>query len=469
MIKTTFIGIVSSQGTSDCAWNGAFEFDDLRGYVGKLLSTNFSPKHGQHLFDTPEELDKTVLHCLIDGSDYGTIIWPEFRGVQVKNFRVQIFDLHIKNLVRGVHIDGSEKDIQKIIIQSPAIGQLFKLKAYSEVMQFSPRKLTIESISHESPKFSTSIGQLSIGIEPIHSVSRNDTAPSLEAVSYFEIELQDTLTVVDALKLTRKIEHLLSLLSLQFVKASKTQFSIPIRAKNENETVRTFEVERARSTKDAKSKIEWDDVIFDLSKIDIGSLFTQYLKLFDDIEQTLNWYRILTLEDRYLEDKFFYAVRMIEALYRALKLNLDIDQDALESLKKINAVLSKSPDNNSLVEFLTKRAAPIFSRPSLSDVFKDLRSRYSALEAVDVLDSRFINRLRGKEAHGSTERFTGSEYQFMAHTYEVIRILYVLLVLESCGASRSLLVEGVQRSHKYGRYFNARVREEYLAARNKSE
>jgi len=101
MEENTFIGIVPSQGSTDSKWNGVFKFDEVEGYSGKLLSNSVQTQPGQDIFTIPEDLDKKARYCLIDGNQFGTIIWPYLHGVEIKNFVAQFRDLRIRTLIRG--------------------------------------------------------------------------------------------------------------------------------------------------------------------------------------------------------------------------------------------------------------------------------------------------------------------------------------------------------------------------------
>jgi hypothetical protein len=181
MEENTFIGIVPSQGSKDSKWNGVFKFDEIEGYTGKLLSNSIEARPGQDIFTIPEELDKKALYCLIDGNQFGTIIWPELRGVQIKNFVAQIRDLRIRTLIRGVHIGEAENDVKKITLQSPILAQLFRLRAFVEKIETSPYKLSIESADTKDIEFLTNVGKISIGVSGTYSPADRTPAPSIKA------------------------------------------------------------------------------------------------------------------------------------------------------------------------------------------------------------------------------------------------------------------------------------------------
>ena len=110
----------------------------------------------------------------------------------------------------------------------------------------------------------------------------------------------------------------------------------------------------------------------------------------------------------------------------------------------IERVLQKCEDDADLKEFIAMRVVPMFKkRWSLTQIIRDLRKRYGEMIAVEFLDPVMIQRLRGKETHGSSGRYTGEELAFMGHATRLLILLYVLLVLERCGIARDCLLRGL--------------------------
>jgi hypothetical protein len=81
---------------------------------------------------------------------------------------------------------------------------------------------------------------------------------------------------------------------------------------------------------------------------------------------------------------------MIEALYKALPVDVSTNQSAVRTITGIIDTLSASGNAES-VDFLQKRVVPIFSRPSLTDVLKDIQTKYARLKVVEILDHKIIN------------------------------------------------------------------------------
>ena len=463
MSRETFIGIVAEQGSTKSDWNGLFKYDHVKGYRGSILSTTYRPEVGKDILSIPKELDRAVLYCVLDGSQFGTAVWPELRGAQLKNFVAEIRELRIKTLIRGVHIGSAERHIKQIKVDSPILAQLFGLRAFEETIQRSPSyKVTIESISRPEAEFSCAIGKVFVGVSGLYLPSLNRPAPTLKAKSYLRLEAH--FDVIEAIRAVRKIEHLLSLLTFDFIKATAVDFAIASQDAQGNWSEHSFPVERARINKKAKIRLKAHEIPLRLNEAPFADILDRFFEVFDRIEQTLSWYRVVTAEERYLEDRFFYCVRMIEALYKVLPIHLSADKSALSEIKTILDVLSVSEKNRSSVEFLQKRAIPIFSKPSLLEIISDIRARYAELKVVDILDHRIINRLRGKEAHGSSEPLSAREYQFMAHSSEILRIVYVLIVLEYCGISRSFLFQHLNTSLKFQYLFSEETARQFRAS-----
>jgi hypothetical protein len=221
MSKKTFIGIVSNQGSRESEWNGVFDYDDVTGYTGSILSTSHQPEIGKDIFAIPKELDNELLYCVIDGSKFGTIVWPELRDVEIKDFVAQIRGLRIKNLIKGIHIGGGEHDVTQLQIESPILAQLFQLRAFQQKMEMSPYKITIESDGQKDTEFISALGSVFIGISGSHSPSGKNAVPVLETKSYLNLHANPPITPIDAIKIVKQIEHLLSLLTFDFVKATR--------------------------------------------------------------------------------------------------------------------------------------------------------------------------------------------------------------------------------------------------------
>lgn len=462
MSDDVFIGIVAEQGSKDVKCSGLFKFDPVRGYEGKLL-VPFEAAPGQHLFELPPLLKKEALYCLIDGSKFGTIIWPDFRGGhQIKSFAARIINLRIRNFLNGAHVDASSPDITKITLISPIFAYLFSLTAFKTTLSHNPFRATIESVDQDDINFQSERGTLSLGISG--SISPDWLVPTVGAHSYLKLIFHEPKTPIECIKLVTRIEHLFSLLTFNFIKAKSVNFSF-LQVEDGKPSEEGVDLERARITEEAKTELERLDIPLHLNGIDFGNLADRFLKIFNSIEQTLNWHRIITAEERYLEDKYFYSVRMIEALFTGLKIRTERDVKAQELIAEITQKLSaEGLQNDHLITFIKERVTPNFLRPSLAEIIKHLKKEYAELKVVDILDSNRIRKLRGKEAHGSTEAFSPQEYQFMAFTYEILLILYRLVILEHCGLERSFLYAQLKKAFRFSRYFEQSTLDEYKAA-----
>ncbi len=457
----TFVGIVSKQGATTTEWIGAFDYDDIEGYFGSILSTTHRPQEGKDLFALPELLEGETLYCVVDGSELGTIVWPEFRDVQIKNFVAHIRTLKIRNLIKGIHIGNDEYEITKLRIESPIVARLFDLKAFQTTLHTAPSfGVTIRSNTPNDLEFPSNLGKVFVGISG-YIADWNDT-PALSTKAHLTLHAEPPLNPSGAIRIARKIEQLFSLLTLDYVKAHKTSICARATNKNGEWSEQHYEIERARLSENAKTKVDPSGFALCLSQMDFASVLNHFLEIYSRIEQTLHWYRIVTIEDRYLEDKFFYSVRMIEALYKALRIPVSVDQSANEGLTSVVDAVNAS-GNQQAIDFLTKRALPIFSRPSLTNILADVRSKYADLAVVEFLDHKIISRLRGKEAHGSAEPFSPSEYRFMACSYDVLRVIYVLIILDACGIPRSFIIDKIRASHRFQHFFEREAVERLLA------
>jgi hypothetical protein len=448
MRDNIFIGIVPSSGSSSAEWIGTFQFDQIEGYSGKLLSIKELAKGKNDIFQgIPNELKQDLLPCVIDGWQFGTLIRPHFSGLKIHNFASVTVDARISALVHGVHIGANEHCVRQIILYSPLIASIFGMRGYAEKFEPAARKLTIESLAVEERKFETKVGTGYLGVSQEFGPSGDGLSPKVDATGYLRFEFKQKILLADAIQTASRIEQLISLLCFDYVKSKLLRVEVEITDGRDTGQLFKYEVDRGLLLKETKTTIPVHDIPIILgTSIDFGKLLDTFLDVHDRIEQTLNWYRIVVAEDRYLEDKYFYSVRMIEALYQRLKLKVEADEIGGKIVGEIASLL-KLQGRDDLSDFATKRIYPTFSRASLADRIRDVKLKYAELKVVGLIDERMVSRLRGKEAHGSEERFRSNEYTFMAFAYDLLTKIYVLMVLEHCGLERSVLLTNIQRPH----------------------
>jgi len=416
-----------------------------------LLSTEIGVESGVHdlieLFDTPSDLDRDLLWCVLDGSQLGTIVWPQFGSLRITPGVSTIVEARFPTLVHGAHISVDEKSIVKLSLCSPVLAPLFKLEAYNKMAHINPTtpKLatTFTVTSNRDPlTYSSQTGAITLDITHRFDTSRWNVSAGLDAEIFLRVTLSQPRMVTDSVHVLHQIETLLSLLCFDYIKSTRLELAV-MRSAGDRDAV--LPLYRARLVEGGALEINWKKLPLVLRDQNFGEVVDTFIEVHPLIEQTLDWYRIVLAEPRYVEDKFFYAVRMIEALYKAIDLEHEIDQEALSFVDRI---LMKCKDDACLIRFVNNRIAPMFKKPwSLPQIIRDLRKRYGAMCIIEILDPPMINRLRNKEAHGSSKRYTGQEYSFMARTYELLVSVYVLLVLERCGLSREFLLHGLKSRH----------------------
>ena len=271
-----------------------------------------------------------------------------------------------------------------------------------------------------------------------------------------QFSFNEKLSPIEALAFTRRLERFMSLLAFDLVRTERTAFTISETEKSGETSDIVCPVEFAKDVSATKTNIDFHKLPLRLNNLDFGSAFDQFLEMFDALEQTLNWYRTVIAEDRYLEDKFFYCVRMIEALYKAIPIPTRPDEEAASKISSIMTKLSTEKDNDALVAFLKERVAPIFGkRWSLPEIVRDLKSRYSDVATINFLDARTINKLRAKQAHGSTQRLSAAELRYMSYSYRLLSMLYCLIILEHCGLDRERMLDGLKSRSRFERYFSS--------------
>jgi hypothetical protein len=142
---------------------------------------------------------------------------------------------------------------------------------------------------------------------------------------------------------------------------------------------------------------------------------------------------------------------MIEAIYKALRIELPTP----ELPQEIDRLMTSARGEPDLVSFIKKRISPMFSKPSLGAIVGDLRKRYAQLTLTRILDERWIGKLRNKEAHGTTERYSGRDYRYMVAVRDLLATIYPCLILEACGMSQDVILKHlIDAPYEYSRFFN---------------
>ena len=181
-----------------------------------------------------------------------------------------------------------------------------------------------------------------LGASPTLNRSIDGLSATVASAGYLRAEFAEKKSVVEAIEIASQIEHLFSLLCFSYVKCTGLDIVLELQDAAEWSTKRALTVDRGLQLKSAKTEFEPHELPISMEGyVDFGAILGRFLKIFDDIEQTLNWYRIVVAEERYLVDKYFYCVRMIDALYQRLHIKIEGDVDAIQSLDEISAVLER--------------------------------------------------------------------------------------------------------------------------------
>src|SRR5260370_37984681 len=123
---------------------------------------------------------------------------------------------------------------------------------------------------------------------------------------YATLEFNSKCTPIQALRLALQIEYFISLVCLSFVSCQRLQFNIEAHDKDGKAAEQHVEVTRAGHIKDVKTELNLTELPIRLQNVDVGAALKKFIKIFDSIEQSLNWYRIVMAEERYIENKYFY-------------------------------------------------------------------------------------------------------------------------------------------------------------------
>lgn len=459
------IAIVPRSGSRDHLWHGVLQKSDEHGYSGKLLSYEISKDDFKNLFnfDVPSSLDKSVLHCMLDGSEFGTILWPRFGGRSFSSSSRSI-EIRIPTLLRDVHIDEAEKEVESISLRSPFLLPLFGASAFTQEFEIRPHKLSIQTDYRSLVSFDSSLGQVELRSLGQHNSSH--AGLELKCYGVLTVRFTEKQTPLDAVRLVRKIEHLFSLLCFSYVAFENADLRIEnTNQSDDSEKEKYFisRLERSRPHKKTKTDLNRHDLPLTLNhETAFGAVLDRFLEIHAKIERSLNWYRVIKVETRYIEDRFFNSVRMIEGLYNALNLDVDVDARSLKMIECIRARLGRDSD---LLHFLDQRIRPIFSKPiSTASVIKNLQTKYSDVKFTEMLNVRRINSLRAKEAHGTADRYSGSDYQYMIFVTDLLQVLYVCLVLEVCGFDKNRLLQELRESVGFRKLFDEKHLDRMMAA-----
>jgi hypothetical protein len=307
--------------------------------------------------------------------------------------------------------------------------------------------------------FDSNVAEIKIAVAYRFNSSRGNVSAGLDADVSLTFAFAEPRTAQESITLLKQIEMLISLLCFSYLKAQRMEVRL---APKEGEKERALPVSQARLIEGGETEIEWKTLPLKLDGQTFGDVVSQFVQIYNDIRNTLDWYRIVQAEDRYVEDKFLYSIRMIEGLYLALNMRHKTDEGAMALVAR---VIERCSDDRELVDFMNKRVAGMFQRPwDLAQIIRDLKERYSEMCSVQILDPVLLTRLRGKETHGGSGRHTAGEQAFMVYSYDILVTLYVLLILEHCGLPREFLLSGLNNTR--ARYFSGHVLDQMRRAVN---
>lgn len=461
------IAIVPRSGSREHSWHGVLQKSEEQGYFGKLLSYELSKEDVINLFDfsIPEALDKSTLYCVLDGDDLGTILWPRFGGRSLRSSSKSI-EIRIPTLIRDVHIDETEQVVESVSLRSAILLPLFNVRAFAREHGSGLRDLTIRTDYREFLSFDSKLGAIKIRSSGFANSSHGGL--DLKCFGILDIQFKQKKNSFDAVRLVRQIEHLFSLLCFSYIAFEGVSLKVELTGGlppnlSEEERYVHSALERAQPYKKIKLDIKQHELPLKLdSDVPLGALLDRFLEIHARIERSLNWYRAIKIEERYVEDRFFNSVRMIEGLYSALNLDVDVDGHALILLDRIQSAVCSDSE---LLKFLNQRLKPIFSKTiTTASVIRDLKHRYSDIKLIEILDVKRINSLRAKEAHGSSDRYDASDYQYMIFVIDLLKTLYPCLILEYCGIERSWLLQKLKESIDLRKLFEEKHLDKLKAA-----
>lgn len=456
------VAVTNTPGGENRSWHGTLQNRKIDGYVGKLISYDTTEQHFDFSFNLPPELDRPTVYLILNGNEYATALWPRFGSASL-NVSSRTFEIRIPFLLRGAHVTEDYECISSLTCYTPILLNLFGIKPFEQRHE-DDHQTSIRTNFGTATTYSSSIGAIKLWVG-------GSTGSSFEKIDIvftcgFTVELKEKISITAATKMTQRVEAFISLLCFDYIHFEKvtvgikSERAIPNTLKlidedpnAEIETdIHAAELFRSQRHQNSKTTLSRLNLPMRLTpEFPCAEIFEKFLSLYERIERSFSWYRTAQIEDRYLEDHFFYSVRMIEAAYQALAIKLSKN----ETPSALDGICQAVKDNPILAKFLKKRVEPIFTKPSLGSIVRDIRDRYREIPLTRILDEAMIGKLRNKEAHGTTERYTGDDYRYMMITRDLLVMIYPCLILEASGVNRDFLLNHLKNGpHEYAKFFS---------------
>ncbi|MER8847509.1 MULTISPECIES: hypothetical protein [Mesorhizobium] len=170
-----------------------------------------------------------------------------------------------------------------------------------------------------------------------------------------------------------------------------------------------------------------------------AEILDKFFKEWSLNEISFKWFRSSQVKQRYVEEVFFYTVRLIE---RYFKSKPTIDNEAEKALSIIS---HRSNGDDFLTGFVERRLYPMLGRaPSLTATLRTLYTRFPEIKAFSEIKPQRVAYLRGKEAHGADTNYKTDEYVDMDYLARTFLLAFRISILERCGFDRQSIFDGAR-------------------------
>ncbi|MGX5849034.1 ApeA N-terminal domain 1-containing protein [Mesorhizobium sp. PL10] len=387
----------------------------------------------------PEKLTGNFLSILTEDGQYATFCYPRFGKRTWANFKSLRVDFTFPYLLDKVGIAGSEdKSVTSLRIYSPTLASILGINPVEQSFDMpntgGSAKFKITRREWETSEYKVEI-----------SDKRNIGSSSDRSEVHFRSDICLAITYKTARSISETLHDLhalddfLSVISGTYVSIKDACLSILL-GENGNEGEDEFHLSGYDIGFSKNAFVDRHETLAQLPfQADWGEVLNKFVEERSTNEVAFKWFRSSQVKQRYVEEIFFYTVRMVERYFKAKP---SVDDDASRAL---SIILNRSNDDNFLVDFVNRRLSPLLSRaPSLPRTLRELYARFPEMRAFSEIKPQRVNYLRGKEAHGADTNYDTDEYVDMDYLSRSFLLAFRISVLESCGFDRQGILDGLK-------------------------
>src|SRR5262245_43020399 len=200
---------------------------------------------------------------------------------------------------------------------------------------------------------------------------------------------------MDALDDLRALDDLFGILAGSYVEIKTVWLEVMLPDRHESVSDE-FQLIGYGSEYNAEKFVDWRDILGTHGpESDWYQLVRNFMKLRDKNKIAFKWFRASETNELYLEERFSYAVRLVEVFFRSSS-EIDVDMESALAI-----CTQRANDDQPLMRLVESRLRPIARRPaSLAATLRALFRRYPEIAAFSEISPQLVARLRGKEMHG---------------------------------------------------------------------